>query len=232
MSTDAKPDHQAQVHGLTALFALSLLGAGLLGCKTAGYQQSDAAAMKSQAASAETHAEIRELDHTLAALTNLVFGTVPDARPKFVQFSAALDQLASTTRRAGNDVRHTWSKRGAYLEIWDKEVAGIRDEEIRKASLKRRAEVISLFDRAGRQYLEAQRQLQILVNYLHDIRTALSTDLTREGLAAAEPSVRQAMQRGQEVQAVLAQAAAELDDLSARTASFRVREPEQKTEQK
>lgn len=80
------------------------------------------------------------------------------------------------------------------------------------------------FDSANRSYDEAQRKLDPLMGYLLDIRKALSTDLTRHGLAAAQPSVANANARAREVEAALTQSASELDTLGARTASFRVQD--------
>ncbi len=100
----------------------------------------------------------------------------------------------------------------------------MNDPEIRKRSLERRAEVSSQFDAASRRHDEARNAMQLLVGYLQDIRKALSTDLTRQGLTAVQPSVNNANESARKVQAALAQSATELDTLSARVSSFRVQD--------
>ena len=117
-----------------------------------------------------------------------------------------------------------WQKRSAYLGIWDKEIAAIGDEQIRWVSQNRKAEVSNQFDSASSAYDEAQHQLNPLIDYLKDIRKSLSTDLTRQGLTAAQPSTSQASERARQAQSALAKSAAELDTLGARTASFRVQD--------
>jgi len=107
---------------------MSVAAACLAGCHTTGYKQS-AAAWNSQTASAEVQAESRELEATLASLNELVNQPAADARPQFVKFSVALDQLASSARRSGSGVRRMWQKRLAYFAIWDKEIAAIGDEQ-------------------------------------------------------------------------------------------------------
>ena len=47
---------------------LTAVVVGLAGCRTTGYQKSDAAASNSQVAALEVQAESRELDATTAAL--------------------------------------------------------------------------------------------------------------------------------------------------------------------
>ena len=172
----------------------------------------------------EVQTESRELEATLASLNELVTQPAADAKPQFLKFSAALDRLNAAAAQAGGSVNRMWQKRSAYLETWDKEIATINDEEIRRVSQGRKTEVSNQFDSTARRYDDGQKQLQPLIRYLNDIRKALSTDLTREGLAAAQASVDRANEKAREVQNVLAQSAAELDTLSARTASFRVRD--------
>ena len=66
--------------------------------------------------------------------------------------------------------------------------------------------------------------MTLLTAYFHDLRKALSADLTRNRLLAMQLSVNNANERARQVQTALTQAAAELDALSPRTGSFRVQE--------
>lgn len=194
------------------------------GCQATGYKKSDLAAGNSQAAAREVQAEGRELDASIAALNDLVNQPATDAKPQFLQFSLALDRLVASSHHADKEVNRIWSKRAAYLALWEKEIPTIQDPSTRTLSETRKNEVSTQFDVANRSYTEAQNTLRPLTAYLQDIRKALSIDLTRNGLNAIKPSVTNANERAQRTQAVLAQAATELDTLSARTASFRVQE--------
>jgi hypothetical protein len=208
------------------LISLALLGAlaAFAGCATTGYQKSDLAAWNSQAAARAVQAESRELATTLEALNDLVNQPATDAKPQYLKFSTELDRLVDSTRRAEKEVNRMWSKRAAYFAVWEKEIPTIQDVATRRVSETRKAEVSHQFDAANRGYEEAQHNLQPLIAYLQDIRKALSTDLTRDGLAAIKPPVGQANERTQRVQAALAQSASDLDALSSRTASDRIQD--------
>jgi len=223
MNTSSQRESGRWLQALPAS-VLAVAVIGLAGCHTAGYQKSDVAAWNSEAAAAGVQAESRELEATLGALNELVNQPAADAKPQFLRFSAALDRLVVSTKRAERGVNRMWQKRAAYFQVWDKEIVALNDEEIRKRSQARKAEVSNQFDAASRQHDEAQKGLQSLIDYLQDIRKALSTDLTRQGLAAAQPSVTTANENGRKVQTALSQSATELDALGARTASFRVQE--------
>lgn len=157
----------------------------------------------------------------MGALNGLVNQPSADARPQFQQFSAALDQLAASAKRTGRNVHRMWQNRAAYFQVWDREIADIKDEDIHNRSQARKAEVSTQFYEATQQSDAAQKGLRPLVACLQDIRTALSADLTRHGLLSLQPSVNLANDNAREV---LAQAATKLDALSAPMASFRVRE--------
>jgi hypothetical protein len=113
-----------------------------------------------------------------------------------------------------------WRKRSAYFETWDMEIANIQDEEIRRRSQERRTEVSHLFDSASVKYDQVQNDLAPVIVYLRDIRKALSTDLTREGLAAVQPAANNAATQASTAQSALTQLATELDTLSHRTSTI------------
>lgn len=199
--------------------------AALAGCSTTGYQKSDVAAWNSHAAARAVQAEDRELASTLESLHDLVNQPAADAKSQFLKFSAELDRLVDSTRSAGREVNRMWNKRAAYFAVWDKEIPTIQDQATRRVSETRKAEVSNQFDAANRHYEEAQTIVQPLIAHLRDIRKALSTDLTRDGLAAIKPSVGAASASAQQVRTGLAQSAAALDALSSRTASYRIQDP-------
>lgn len=196
----------------------------LAGCATPGYQKSDAEASNSQAAAAAVQIESRELAATVGALSDLVYQPAADVKQQFLQFSVVLDQLAASPKRAGGNVNLMWQYRAAYFQIWDREIANIKDADIRNRSRNRKAGVSTQFFNATQQYDEAQKSLLPLIGYIQDIHTALSTDLTRHGLMSVQPSVNIANDSARGVQTALAQSATKLDSLSAQMSSSRVRD--------
>ncbi len=220
-------NHQTQSHRWIQFLPAGLLAVALVGfagCQTTGYQKSDAAALNSQVAATHMQAEGEALAATLTSLNDLIHQPATDAKPQFVQFSAALDRLHGTAKQAAKSLDHIGRKRAAYFKVWDKEIAALENEEIRQRSQARRAEVNNQFDATRQQCDEAQNGLLPLIAYLQDLRKALSTDLTRNGLIAAQPSLVNANERARQVQTDLTEANAALDALSARTSSSRVQD--------
>jgi ABC-type transporter Mla subunit MlaD len=201
---------------------LFVLAAGLAGCHGPGYRKSDVAAVNTQEAATDVQAEIRDLDLATSALSELVNQPAADAKPQFQRFSTALDQLSDSAKRAASSVERMGRKRTAYFEVWDKEIAAIKDEEVRRRSQSRREEVRQQFETVSRRSDETQKALQPGISYLSDIRKALSTDLTRNGLASMQPMVARANESAATARTSLTQLATDLDALSARTSSSRV----------
>lgn len=204
--------------------AFALVIAGLAGCQTAGYQKSNAAALNSQVAAGYVQAESQQLQATITALNDLVNQPATNAEPQFLNFTQALNRLSASAKSADDEVKRIKSNRAAYFATWDNEIRNIQDPVTQSVSKAREADVRSMFDATLRAYDETRQNLQPLISYLQDIRKALSTDLTRNGLSAIKSSVASATERASHAEANLAQTAEELDTLSARTASFRVQE--------
>jgi ribonuclease I len=120
-------------------------------------------------------------------------------------------------------------KQKAYFEAWDRELAAINDEEIRKTSEARKAEVSKQFEATNRKQQEAQDALVPLVGYLDDIRRGFTADLTTAGLQAAKPATAEANNKKAIVQANLAQAASDLEALGGRMSSYLVTEGDKHT---
>ena len=210
--------------GILLTSLLSLAVAGLAGCQTAGYKKSDAAARDAQSCVALTQAVSTNLEAATGALNDLVNQPAGDAKPQFLRFSAALDRLVSSAKRADAGIARLGRKQAAYLQAWEKEIASIQDQDIRNRSETRKAEVNAQIIAANRQSDEARSARQPLMGYLQDIRNALSTDLTRPGLVAVQPWVINANESARKTQTALAQSATEWDVLSARLSSARVQE--------
>ncbi len=201
---------------LTGLLAMSLLA----GCKTAGYVKGDVTAVSLETNATDVRAESRALEVTMTNLTDLVNMSAGDLRPQFQRYSSALDQLVAANRRVSTAVARLSKKSAAYFAAWDKQLPTISDEALRKQSEARKVEVSNQYETTFRHYQEAQSSLVPVIEYLLDIRKALSADLTPSGLQAAKPAFNNATERAARVQTKLAQTASELDALGAKMSSF------------
>src|SRR5262245_36658267 len=104
----------------SCLLGLALVG--LVGCATAGYKKSDAAARSLQTASREVTAESRALELTLHTLNDLVNQPGADLKPQFKRFDTALDKLLAASDRNERAERQIAQKSAAYFQAWDEEM--------------------------------------------------------------------------------------------------------------
>ena len=180
-----------------------LAASWLAGCRSTGYDRGDAAARSLQSAAVEVQAQNRALETTMTALNDLVTKPAADLKPQFRWFSASLDRLidsADRTERTGKVMR---KKNAAYFEAWDKQLASMNYEYVRKNSEARRAEVTSHLETINQRYNESTEVVRPLIAYLIDIRKALSADLTPGGLAAVRGVASNAETNAAKVKIVL-----------------------------
>jgi len=205
----------AATGGFGAVLVLSLTG-----CRSAGYTKSDAAASRLQRAAFEVRGEISLLDGTIASLNDLLNKASGDLRLPFRRFSDALDQLAAANRRAVGEVSGLRKSGAAYFDAWDKEILRMNDEKIHQNSSARKSDTVEQFDAALREYADAQNALLPVINYLKDIRTALSADLTMGGLQAAKEPAKSAADNAGKAKDRLSRSANTLDALSEKMSFF------------
>jgi outer membrane murein-binding lipoprotein Lpp len=204
----------------TSISAVMLASALLAGCRSPGYVKSDTAAAHLQTAAGEVRGESKDIDAAMAALNDLVKRPTGDLKLQYRRFSEALDHLAAAASRAPARAASLKGKTAAYFETWDRELQGMSDDEIRKTSATRKAEVSAQCDITLQRYQQSEDALTPLLAYLNDIRKALSTDLTATGLQSAAESVMRAGERAATAQTGLAQSAGDLEAMGAKMSSI------------
>ena len=190
--------------------ALILSAVGLTGCSTTGYRKGDATAASLQTGSSTIQAESRALSLTIDSLNELVNTPAPDPRPQFKNFSRSLDQLVASAAEADEAVKDIRKRSDAYFAAWDTELSAMGFDVVRENSTLRKTAVSNQVDVICRRYEDNQAVVAPLIAYLQDIHRALSVDLTREGLDAARPIVRNADDNSRKVQSALTRLTADL----------------------
>jgi hypothetical protein len=107
-----------------------------------------------------------------------------------------------------------------YFEAWDRELASMNFEHIRKNSENRKAEVSSQFGTINQRYQQTQEAVQPLIAYLQDIRRALAADLTIPGLAAVKGIAINADENAAKVRTALASLATDLTTSGSQMSPF------------
>jgi hypothetical protein len=192
----------------------------LAGCASNNYRRGNAAASSLDRAAAEVQAESRVLDLTVASLKELYNDPGPDLKQPFQHFSACLDRLAAAAHRTELTGQEMARKNEAYLLAWEKQLATIDYEHIRNVSQTRMLEVSNRFDVVNRRYLDCQAVVRPMVGYLLDVRRALSSDLTPEGLASMKTVVQNADTNSAKVQTALGALSTELANSGTRLSTM------------
>ncbi|HEX4263732.1 MAG TPA: DUF2959 family protein [Verrucomicrobiae bacterium] len=198
------------------------------GCATGNYKKADAASESLRRASLQIDAENHCIDVTLADLDTLVNKPAPDLKPQFKTFSASLNRLADSADRADKAAAVANDKSKDYFQNWDKETAAINFEAVREQSVSRKTQVSNEFNTVNQRYRENQAVIWPLISYLRDIRTALSTDLTMDGLQSVKPLAENAKQNARKVQSALSRLTGDLAASRSQMSSIVVRETEAK----
>src|SRR5262245_3884753 len=136
-----KTPENINVRRWIGLAGLVIVAWGLSGCRTTGYDRGDAAARSLQEAAAEVQAQQRALDTTMTALNDLINKPSADLKPQFHWYSVSLDRLIDTADRTEETAKVMKKRSARYFEEWDKQLAEMNYEYVRRNSEARRAEV-------------------------------------------------------------------------------------------
>jgi hypothetical protein len=198
-------------------FALVILC--LAGCASTPYRKGDAAAISLQDAASDVQSESRALEIAMGTLDDLVNKPEPDLKPQFKHFSGTLDNLTASARHNERSEARVAQKSAVYFDAWNKQLATMNYEVVRAKSEARKAEVTNYLDSVNKRYRESQDAMGPLLNYLYDVRKALDSDLTQNGIESIKPIVAKARENADKVQSALGRLNGELTASSARMSS-------------
>jgi hypothetical protein len=215
---------KTQTQNYVPILLASLIIFGGVGCKS-NYVRSDATAWRLDRTATEVRSTAGYLDATSAALNDMLTNPSGDLRIQYDRYCQSLAQFIAATDRASSEVKTLQRHSKAYFENWDKELAQMNDEQIRQTSATRKAEAMRDYDTAMRSYQSGQDALEPVIAYFEDIRKALSTDLTRSGLASAQAAAMNANQKAVNAKAQITQSAAELSGLAGKMSSYVITGP-------
>ena len=171
---------------LAPFLAIALL---TVACQSTANEQGAATGANVTQVANELQAGIGHLDAAMAALTSLVNEPAADLSPQYDAFSDHLGQLEATSKKLRESTAGMQEKGKAYFTDWDARIAAIQNEDLREESADRRKAVEKEFTAIREDYTEARESFDPLLADLIDIRTALGTDLTLEGLDAVKKIV-------------------------------------------
>lgn len=202
---------------IVSLTATTLTAAVLMtGCgTTSGYKQAD----KTGAGIAEFRTEIvngkTAIDTTMKALDQIAVSANTDPRKAFEQFSKTVGNLDSTANKVRKRAQDMQAQGKAYFAQWEKQLAEVKNEEIRNLAAQRRAKLQETFDNIKTVAEPLKTQFDPWMSDLKDLEKYLANDLTIAGVDAAKGLFAKTKAEGIEVQKSMDALVAELNTIAA-----------------
>ena len=136
-------------------------------------------------------------------------------RKAFEQYSDSLANLESVAEKAKKRGAEMKAQGQAYFAQWEKQMAQVKNPEIRNLAVQQKAKLQATFD-SIKQYTEPLKaQFDPWLSDLKDLRTYLSNDLTTSGVDAAKGLFAKTQSEGMEVQKSTNALVAELNTIAA-----------------
>jgi hypothetical protein len=200
---------------LTIALAATCSAMALNSHGAAGYKRAD----KTGAGIAEFSEEIlngkTSIDATMKALGDVAATANSDPRKAFEQFSKEVPRLESAAAAIRKRALKMKEQGNEYFDKWEADLANVKNPEIRKLALDRKAKLEQAFA-SIRKYAEPLRQqFDPWMSDLKDLQKYLSNDLTIAGVDAAKTLFTRATSQGHEVQKSMDALIAELNTIGA-----------------
>ena len=164
------------------------------GCASPGYEKGAQTASGLKASAERIEAARTKVDELLASLNDLSTEPAADLRPQYTRFSAAVDEADSMAKSVAKSAEDMSAKGQAYFEEWDKELATIKNEDIKSRSQQRKEAVSASFENVEAGFQLVRATFQPYMSDLKDIQAALKIDLTPAGLESVKPVIAKANQ--------------------------------------
>ena len=201
----------ASLAATTVAAAILMAGCGT----TSGYKQAD----KTGAGIAEFRAEIvngkKAIDETMKALDQIAVTANTDPRKAFEQYSKNVANLESTAAKARKRAQDMQTQGQAYFAAWEKQLAEVKNEEIRKLAADRKAKLQETFASIKKVAEPLKTQFDPWMSDLKDLQKFLGNDLTIAGVDAAKSLFAKTKAEGVEVQKSMDALVAELNSVEA-----------------
>ncbi len=214
---------------LIPIFCTALTAAVLFpGCATSGYQQAD----KTGAGIAKFREEITKaklaVDDTVKSLGQVAVTANTNPRDAFKQFSKSLANLESTSAKAKKQAQDVRAQGQTYFANWEKELAQLKNPEIKALATQQRAKLQATFDSIRTVAEPLKAQFDPWLSNLQDLQKYLSNDLTISGVDAAKSMFAKTQREGFEVQKSMDALVAELNTVAATLTPAKVAPPSSK----
>jgi methyl-accepting chemotaxis protein len=192
--------HRLKLFCLNSILAasFSLL---VVGCASSrGYKQADKTGegittVRTDVANIKT-----AVDGSLKALDDLVAASHTDPRKPYEAFAKSVDKVEAAGDTAKKDAEKMRARAADYFRQWDKQLDSVKSEEIKKLSQERKAKLQETFDEIKDAAEDAKESFPGFLSDLKDLRTALGSDLSSQGIDSAKEIIQKTRNSGAQVQ--------------------------------
>ena len=210
MSTNVEPRRLFQI-------MMCLAAIVPVGCATRGYQRASVTALSIEVLKTELAAAKDQLDTSVGALDNVVSAAdASEPYEEFVNALAAMEGQADTIRAQTEAVR---SSGATYFAEWEAKLASFTNEDIRKLSETRRADLMSTYDEINAVSEKTKEAYEPLMADLNDIKQYLGVDLSAASVSGIGEQVKKVKGEAAKVQESIDVLVQALDQLSSKLAT-------------
>ena len=172
--------------------ALTVFAGGCASSSSTSYKKAGDASTSIQKTAVGIDKGEVQIDAVLLALSDLVNHPNTDLKAQFEKFNTSVDKLDSLSKDVSKQAVAMQAQGAAYFQQWNTDLDTMQNEDIRSRSTERKNLVAARFDRVRASYAQAKNAFVPFMSRLTDVRTALATDLTTEGLASVKSVANEA----------------------------------------
>jgi DNA repair exonuclease SbcCD ATPase subunit len=207
----------------TLSLSVAVALAALAACSsTQGHGRAGAAADQMMQLSTSVSETSVQMAKTASSLEQVAKQAKTDPKPYYDIFAKELDRL-ETSLKSTSDQRAALGKAGQdWMAEWDKQIAAIQDQELRKDAADRRDELQKKFEEAKMKAEKGHADLQAIIARMKDLRSYLSADLTPDGIDRVEGKIDDVCDDAQDAAKALSKVS---DDLAKVAPQFQAAKP-------
>jgi len=200
---------------LNAVLA-TLCAVAVAGCSSPkGYNQADKTGVAINTVRNDVVNIKTAVDGSMKALEQGEATASTEPRKAYETFAKGVDKVEKAGQTAQKNADEMRQRGAAYFQQWEAQIGSVKNEEIRQLAQQRRAKLQETFGNIKTAAQDAKQSFPPFLENLKDLRTALSSDLTVQGIDAAKAIFTKTKGNGMELQKNLDKLVAELNSVVA-----------------
>jgi hypothetical protein len=140
------------------------------------------------------------VDNSLKALDAVVASASTDPRKPYEAFAKSVDTVEAAGNTAKKDADKMRANAAAYFGQWETQMESVKNEDVKKVSQERKAKLQESFNGIKDATDDAKQSYPTFLSDLKDLRTALGSDLTAQGIESAKGVIDKTKASGAQVQ--------------------------------